>query len=80
MSYHNLALYDHNLLSNIKGFQILYAGNKNYNLDENYNINRIYDYSKYPNNILKMLSYTRSQRKLYRYAKRNHVKIKFFNF
>ncbi len=75
MSYHNLALYDHNLLSVMQSMNIVYVGNQNYNLTDDHQINKLYDYSKYKLTIRKVGSYIFSQRKLYKLIKRQHIKV-----
>ncbi len=75
MSYHNLALYDHSLLSAMSLMNIIYVGNQNYNLANNHQIKRLYNYSKYSLTIRKVSSYLSSQRKLYKLIKKHHIKV-----
>jgi len=76
MSYHNLALYDYNLLSNIdKQIEVSYFGNKQYDLDSIKNIKKIYNYSYYKSNVLKAISYIYSQFKLLGEIKRQKCKV-----
>ncbi|MCK5811335.1 MAG: glycosyltransferase [Clostridiales bacterium] len=75
MSYHNLALYDHSLLSAMSSMDIIYVGNSNYNLSKNHQIKRLYDYSRYSLTIKKVSSYLFSQKKLYKLIKKHHIKV-----
>jgi len=76
MSYHNLAVYDDNLLSNINNnIDITFYSNNQFNLQYNKKIKKIYNYSKYNNNLFKMLSYVNSQRRLFNDIKKYKCKV-----
>lgn len=87
-SYSNLALYDYNLLSNINNINIIFVGNKLYDLKIPNNIDFIplFSYSKKKNILFKLLSYLKSLFNLCLIIKREnpdivHVQwIKFFFF
>ena len=76
MSYHNLALYDYNLLTNINNnIDVAFYSNNQFNLKYNKRIKKIYNYSKYNSNIFKMFSYVNSQRKLFNDIKKYKCKV-----
>jgi len=76
MSYHNLALYDYNLLKNINdNLSITFYGNKLYAIEETGNMEKIYDYSMYSSKVMKTFSYISSQLKLLIRVRKEKCKI-----
>ncbi len=71
-SYLNLAIYDHSLLSNIKGIDITYYANVRYDYlpIANVNMRKTFKYSGYKNPLAKVFSYTKSIMRILRDAKR----------
>ncbi|RKR07178.1 glycosyltransferase involved in cell wall biosynthesis [Maribacter vaceletii] len=80
MSYGNLALYDYNLLSNVKNIDFEFFGNKNYAIKSNsFNCNLIYNYSN-QFFILKPLSYLVTQIRLFFLIRKFNPKVVHFQW
>ncbi|MBN2852661.1 MAG: glycosyltransferase [Clostridia bacterium] len=76
MSYHNLALYDYNLIQNISSkFSVSFFGNMQFALNEIQEIRKIYRYSNIRNNCFKAISYLNSQWTLCRQVKKEKCRL-----
>mgnify|MGYP003940389537 CR=1 FL=1 len=69
-SYSNMEIYGRDLLNNVEGYEILFAGNKQFDAEKNkrFNFIPLYSYNKFSNKIMQIISYFVSQIRLVLYV------------